>query len=201
MPYFYIVVVLNEKLDHRDIVVGNWISSVRFFLISFIIQSDCCCNDDDPLYTRYGHVQAGLQACGGLGSNPRSCIRFTPRYKGEEWRWFYIHIGIIFSTWYNLVKISSLAGDPHPSERQKTVLGMAEPLQWWYHNLRRRRGRDFHGDCQENQQFADQQWNRCGRIWFEANNLVWLASWWHLTNKWCICEGGRAVLMMGTRCW
>ena len=70
---FIIAVVLDEKLDHRDIVVGNWISSVRFFLISFIIQLDCCCNDD---YISVS-LEWGFQQCLDKEENCRPWISWN----------------------------------------------------------------------------------------------------------------------------
>ena len=70
---FVMAVVLDEKLDHRDILVGNWISSVRFFLISFIIQLDCCCNDDNISVL----LEWGFQQCLDKEENCRPWISWN----------------------------------------------------------------------------------------------------------------------------
>ena len=83
---FVIAAVLDEKLDHHDIVVGNWISSVRFFLISFIIQLDCCCNDDNILVL----LEWGFQQCLDKEENCRPWISWnvTWAHDGPEIFWY-----------------------------------------------------------------------------------------------------------------
>ena len=83
---FVMAVVLDEKLDHRDILVGNWISSVRFFLISFIIQLDCCCNDDNISVL----LEWGFQQCLDKEENCRPWISWnvTWAHDGPEIFWY-----------------------------------------------------------------------------------------------------------------
>ena len=96
---FVIAVVLDEKLDHRDIVVGNWISSVRFFLISFIIQLDCCCNDDNISVL----LEWGFQQCLDKEENCRPWISWnvTWAHDGPEIFWYSsISLILLFSFFY-----------------------------------------------------------------------------------------------------
>ena len=72
------------------------------------------------LASRHAEAWAGIQA---LVSDSPQDIKVKMILHSYWYNFFNL-------VWYNLVKISSLVGDPHPSERQKTVLGMAEPLQW-----------------------------------------------------------------------